>query len=582
MEQQALALKYRPMDFDALVGQEAVSRTLSLALDSKRLSHAYLFSGLRGSGKTSSARIFARALQCDNGPCSKPCGHCPNCVAANPHKMSHIDIIELDGASNRKIDDIRDLIEQTKYHPNMGRFKIFIIDEVHMLTREAFNALLKTLEEPPEYVKFILATTDPLKLPATILSRTQHFRFKRISDKNIFEHLKKILQLEQITYQEEALNMLIRSGAGSLRDTLTLLDQAIIYSNYNITADVCANMLGLINTQSLNLLFESIFTQDREAVLKTLEGFFEYECEMLLDEMSIFLKDKLLKGEDSRYSTLVVDRFFRIITQAKELLFLGSENSFVLTLSAFKMLEALKVESIDKAIAYLEKGFFEQLPKIENVEPKVKSQASQILQKNAQDSIRESQEPIQLSNVELQDSTKESAQDNAQALFALLTKKIYAHNYDLGEIFSKNVHFVSFKDNVLNWETLAEGKERERLKHAYSIIKNYVLEVFGMQTQIINDTKAPKQSLEIPQNIESPTASTIPLEASNMQQRNEDLQTQVQLKQPIPQNTEFKSPKDEILEMLQSPLLKDVQELLEIRQVKVRQFSNNSSLDPIQ
>ena len=582
MEQQALALKYRPMDFDALVGQEAVSRTLSLALDSKRLSHAYLFSGLRGSGKTSSARIFARALQCDNGPCSKPCGHCPNCVAANPHKMSHIDIIELDGASNRKIDDIRDLIEQTKYHPNMGRFKIFIIDEVHMLTREAFNALLKTLEEPPEYVKFILATTDPLKLPATILSRTQHFRFKRISDKNIFEHLKKILQLEQITYQEEALNMLIRSGAGSLRDTLTLLDQAIIYSNYNITADVCANMLGLINTQSLNLLFESIFTQDREAVLKTLEGFFEYECEMLLDEMSIFLKDKLLKGEDSRYSTLVVDRFFRIITQAKELLFLGSENSFVLTLSAFKILEASKVESIDKAIAYLEKGFFEQLPKIENVEPKVKSQASQILQKNAQDSIRESQEPIQPSNVELQDSTKESAQDNAQALFALLTKKIYAHNYDLGEIFSKNVHFVSFKDNVLNWETLAEGKERERLKHAYSIIKNYVLEVFGMQTQIINDTKAPKQSLEIPQNIESPTASTIPLEASNMQQHNEGLQTQVQLKQPIPQNTESKSPKDEILEMLQSPLLKDVQELLEIRQVKVRQFSNNSSLDPIQ
>lgn len=580
MEQQALALKYRPMDFDALVGQEAVSRTLSLALDSKRLSHAYLFSGLRGSGKTSSARIFARALQCDNGPCSKPCGHCPNCVAANPHKMSHIDIIELDGASNRKIDDIRDLIEQTKYHPNMGRFKIFIIDEVHMLTREAFNALLKTLEEPPEYVKFILATTDPLKLPATILSRTQHFRFKRISDKNIFEHLKKILQLEQITYQEEALNMLIRSGAGSLRDTLTLLDQAIIYSNYNITADVCANMLGLINTQSLNLLFESIFTQDREAVLKTLEGFFEYECEMLLDEMSIFLKDKLLNGEDSRYSTLVVDRFFRIITQAKELLFLGSENSFVLTLSAFKMLEALKVESIDKAIAHLEKGFFEQLPKIENVEPKVKSQASQILQKNTQDSILESKEPIQPSNAESQDSTKESAQDNAQALFALLTKKIYAHNYDLGEIFSKNVHFVSFKDNMLNWETLAEGKERERLKHAYSIIKNYVLEVFGMQTQIINDTKAPKQSLEIPQNIESPTASTIPLEVSNTQQHNEDLQAQ--LKQPIPQNTESKIPKDEILEMLQSPLLKDVQELLEIRQVKVRQFSNDSSLDSIQ
>ena len=226
MEQhnEALALKYRPMDFDELVGQEAVSRTLSLALESKRLSHAYLFSGLRGSGKTSSARIFARALQCENGPKAKPCGVCANCVAANPHKMSHIDIIELDGASSRKIDDIRDLIEQTKYRPNMGRYKIFIIDEVHMLTKEAFNALLKTLEEPPEYVKFILATTDPLKLPATILSRTQHFRFKRISDKSIFNHLKSILHKENITYQDEALNMLIRSGSGSLRDTLTLLD----------------------------------------------------------------------------------------------------------------------------------------------------------------------------------------------------------------------------------------------------------------------------------------------------------------------------------------------------------------------
>ena len=291
---EALALKYRPMDFDELVGQESVSRTLSLALESKRLSHAYLFSGLRGSGKTSSARIFARALQCEKGPKAKPCGVCANCIAANPHKMRHIDIIELDGASSRKIDDIRDLIEQTKYHPNMGRYKIFIIDEVHMLTKEAFNALLKTLEEPPEYVKFILATTDPLKLPATILSRTQHFRFKRISEKNIFEHLKNILHKENITYQDEALNMLIRSGSGSLRDTLTLLDQVIIYSNYNITSDSCANMLGLINPQSLNILFEEIFQKDKESLLKHIEGFSEYECEMLLDEMAIFLKEKLL------------------------------------------------------------------------------------------------------------------------------------------------------------------------------------------------------------------------------------------------------------------------------------------------
>ena len=174
----ALALKYRPQLFSDLVGQEAISQTLGMALDKNRIVHAYLFSGLRGSGKTSSARIFARALECEKGPISTPCGECDICKATLEGR--NIDIIEMDAASNRSIDNIRDLIEQTKYAPAMARFKIFIIDEVHMLTKEAFNALLKTLEEPPQYVKFILATTDPLKLPATILSRTQHFRLSLI------------------------------------------------------------------------------------------------------------------------------------------------------------------------------------------------------------------------------------------------------------------------------------------------------------------------------------------------------------------------------------------------------------------
>jgi len=174
----ALARKYRPATFDDLIGQDSVSQTLSLALDGNRLSHAYLFSGLRGSGKTSTARIFAKALLCEEGTTSHPCGLCTHCVMAAENR--HMDIIEMDAASNRGIDDIKDLIEHTKYKPSSARYKIFIIDEVHMLTTQAFNALLKTLEEPPDFVKFILATTDPLKLPATILSRTQHFRFKKI------------------------------------------------------------------------------------------------------------------------------------------------------------------------------------------------------------------------------------------------------------------------------------------------------------------------------------------------------------------------------------------------------------------
>lgn len=556
--EQALALKYRPMDFDELIGQEAVSRTLSLALSSKRLSHAYLFSGLRGSGKTSSARIFARALQCENGPCAKPCGVCANCVAANPHKMRHIDIIELDGASSRKIDDIRDLIEQTKYHPNMGRFKIFIIDEVHMLTKEAFNALLKTLEEPPEYVKFILATTDPLKLPATILSRTQHFRFKRISDKSILEHLKNILQKEQITYQEEALNMLIRSGSGSLRDTLTLLDQVIIYSNYNITSEACANMLGLINPQSLNALFECIFKQDRGVLLQEIEAFFEYECEMLLDEMSIFLKEKLLKGEDSRYNTLVIDRFFRILTQAKELLFLGSEDEFVLTLCVFKMLEALQIEKIDVAIKNLEKGLIENLPKQilspSSVEsPKIQTTQSQSV---AMDSTTQSLP-----------SAKQEETSKASTLFSILSQKIYERNYELGEIFTKEIRFVSFVEDTLTWESFASGSNRERLKNSYSIIKNLVLEVFGLNTQIksINGVNQAAQ----PTNAQESNALLNPKD-SNIESQKDNSKIQDSFTPPPQTSQPQNTIQLEVNAALELPLLQSAREILEVKQIKVR------------
>ena len=245
----ALALKYRPQLFSDLVGQEAISQTLGMALDKNRIVHAYLFSGLRGSGKTSSARIFARALECERGPISTPCGECDICKATLEGR--NIDIIEMDAASNRSIDNIRDLIEQTKYAPAMARFKIFIIDEVHMLTKEAFNALLKTLEEPPQYVKFILATTDPLKLPATILSRTQHFRFKKIPHRLVVSHLKMILQKEEVGYDDGALEIIARAGGGSLRDTLTLTDQAINYCDKFLTTQQVTQMLGVVDPQVL-------------------------------------------------------------------------------------------------------------------------------------------------------------------------------------------------------------------------------------------------------------------------------------------------------------------------------------------
>ncbi len=344
-DRKVLALKYRPHTFKDLVGQSTVSQTLSLALDSNRLSHAYLFSGLRGSGKTSTARIMAKALLCQEGPTSNPCEICNNCISANTNR--HLDIIEMDAASNRGIDDIKDLIEHTKYKPSSARFKVFIIDEVHMLTTQAFNALLKTLEEPPGFVKFILATTDPLKLPATILSRTQHFRFNKIATSDVIHHLSHILNEENLEFQTDALEILARSGQGSLRDTLTLLDQAIIFSKGEITTSTVVDMLGLIDPKVMDNIFTTVLNKgDITSIVKELEV---YEISQVCDEMSIYLKHKMMQ-KDARFDILLFDRFFRIIGDAKQLLAINSDGGFVLILTLLKMIEATSLKSIDEII----------------------------------------------------------------------------------------------------------------------------------------------------------------------------------------------------------------------------------------
>ena len=350
IEKRVLALKYRPHRFEDLVGQSTVSQTLSLALDSSRLSHAYLFSGLRGSGKTSTARIMAKALLCSQGPTSKPCEVCDNCKSANSNR--HLDIIEMDAASNRGIDDIKDLIEHTKYKPSSARFKVFIIDEVHMLTTQAFNALLKTLEEPPGFVKFILATTDPLKLPATILSRTQHFRFNKIAQSDVIHHLSHILNEENIDFEKDALEILARSGQGSLRDTLTLLDQAIIFSKGRVNTSSVVDMLGLIDPKLMDRIFSIILNKgDINQIIKELEV---YEVSQICDEMTIYLKDKMLT-KDRKFDLLLYDRFFRILSDAKHLLAINSDGGFVLILTFMKMIEATNLRTIDDIINQVEK-----------------------------------------------------------------------------------------------------------------------------------------------------------------------------------------------------------------------------------
>lgn len=337
---QALALKYRPKSFYELIGQEAIKENLIHALDSGRLGHAYLFSGLRGSGKTSSARIFAKDLLCERGVGSHACESCASCISANEGR--HMDIIEMDAASHRKIEDIRDLIEQTRYAPVSGRFKIFIIDEAHMLTKEASNAFLKTLEEPPAYIKFILATTDPLKLPATILSRTQHFRFKAISHELIVKHLEDILIKEQISFESGALKIIARSGSGSLRDTLTLLDQAIIFCGGAISTHGVTDMLGLLDPRRIDEILSTAQKGSREELCALIKSLEDSDAEMIINELIASLKERFLELRHE-FSLLIFERFFKILSEAKNMLGSGADPAFVLYIALFSMRNAFDI-----------------------------------------------------------------------------------------------------------------------------------------------------------------------------------------------------------------------------------------------
>ncbi|GAA7210269.1 DNA polymerase III subunit gamma/tau [Helicobacter pylori] len=464
---QVLALKYRPKHFSELVGQESVAKTLSLALDNQRLANAYLFSGLRGSGKTSSSRIFARALMCEEGPKAVPCDTCTQCQSAlNNH---HIDIIEMDGASNRGIDDVRNLIEQTRYKPSFGRYKIFIIDEVHMFTTEAFNALLKTLEEPPSHVKFLLATTDALKLPATILSRTQHFRFKKIPENSVISHLKTILEKEQVSYETSALEKLAHSGQGSLRDTITLLEQAINYCDNAITESKVAEMLGAIDRSVLEDFFQSLINQDEVRLQERYAILENYETESVLEEMMLFLKAKLLSHD--AYSILLIERFFKIIMSGLSLLKEGANASFVLLLLKMKFKEALKLKALDDAILELEQS---------------KESVLKPLNQNAnafkQESTEKIEKPEKRESAETPQTPMLSAKDRIfHNLFKQVQTLVYERNYELGAVFEKNIRFVDFdsQTKTLTWESLATHKDKELLRERFKIVKSIVDGVFG-------------------------------------------------------------------------------------------------------
>ncbi len=375
MTYEVLALKYRPKVFEDLVGQDTVTRTLTHAIQQNRIAHAFLFSGVRGVGKTTTARILAKALNCASGPTVRPCGECPACLEIA--RGSSLDVLEIDGASNNGVAEVRDIIEASRYAPSRDRFKIYIIDEVHMLSTPAFNALLKTLEEPPPSVKFIFATTEYHKIPDTILSRCQEFEFRTVSRSEIAQQLRRIVDAEGLRASEAALAILARTAEGSLRDGISALDPVIAATGSEIGENEVTEILGLVERQVLRETAEAIVARDTEAILRVVDrlarsgrdlrfftsSLMQYLRDVLVTRVAPQASDLLsVPGETADLEVLAGElgeedlvRSLEVLTQAEDGLRLSPEPRFHLEMALLKIAQLRRLASFEELLARFEK-----------------------------------------------------------------------------------------------------------------------------------------------------------------------------------------------------------------------------------
>ncbi len=369
-----LARKYRPQTFEELVGQQHVTVTLANALEAKRLAHAYIFSGPRGCGKTTSARILAMALNCVNGPTAKPCGKCPQCADIASGASSD-DVLEIDGASNRGIDQIRELRDTVKYSPARSRYRIYIIDEAHQITEAGFNALLKTLEEPPAHAVFMMATTEMQKIPATILSRCQRFQLRPIPPAQIQQKLTEIMKSEKLKIDGEVLMDVARAAHGSLRDALSLLDQLIAYSPTGVTGEHVRTLLGLLPRTLVKQFAETLLSRDSAAVLKAIQRAVEdgfdlfqlgndlkdYWHQILLWKSGV--KDDSLANEEDvnraakKYELADLERILQVLSRGLEQMRRSDSPRITFELTALELSqEAVSVDELLDRLELLEKS----------------------------------------------------------------------------------------------------------------------------------------------------------------------------------------------------------------------------------
>ena len=491
----ALYRVYRPQKFEDVVGQEHITKTLRNQIENNNIGHAYLFSGTRGTGKTSTAKIFARAVNCLESKDQEPCNNCDVCKdILNDNIM---DVVEIDAASNNSVDDIRELRESVKYSPTKAKYKVYIIDEVHMLSQGAFNALLKTLEEPPSYVIFILATTEPHKIPATILSRCQRFDFKRVTVKDITSRMKKICSEEDIEVEDKALNLIARNSQGALRDALSILDQCISFGDEKIEYNDVVELLGTVNIEQLFDLAQYIINQDTKESLKVLNEFIVWGkdirnlindlidhfrnlmiCKVStdLDEI-ISLPDEIIDQLRSQADTVNNNdliRILNILSTTQDNIKTASNPRVVAEVTMMKIAQPMfdeSKEALIKRIENLERVIESGNIKVTTVSESQKEESSTIDNKEEVEYEQVKSEDVNLIEHAWKNILKSIKADKNMPVYALLgdVRDFNVYNSQLYLIFDDNYGFA--KTRLSSPETIdyIQNKIKEIVNRSFSV-----------------------------------------------------------------------------------------------------------------